>query len=128
MKLKNFYYYTAVLLLFFVIVFNLVIITKRPAQAIGIPVGGRIILLTPCLPPPPVGPNPICVAFGCAPSPSNMGGMILPFGFSATTFCPMMGMPTMGFPITPAAVGMQILGEISAIAPISVGLNLSVMF
>ena len=96
------------MLLIFIIISNLIDINAKATgiTTYGTQVGGRIITVSVCTPPPV--PNPLCVAALCQANPIVSVMYVIPFGFSATQVC----IPTVGLimPITPVNIGYQILG------------------
>ncbi|MDP2737063.1 MAG: hypothetical protein Q8O59_04800 [bacterium] len=120
-KINNYLFWIASLMLVFIIISNFYTILARATgvqQSGNTQIGGRIISISggPCKP-PPLPPDPICAAAGCQPQSTINGVLIYPFGYSATSFCPLVAMPTTLGPITTANVGFTFLGLFTGIVP-----------
>lgn len=116
-KIKNYTFWTTVLLLIYITISNIFLasVHSTGVTQAGTQVGGRMTSISPlgCQLPPPTGtgPDPICVAVGCIPNPSNNGIIIVPYGYSATGLCLPVATQTTEGPITAqASTGKVILG------------------
>ncbi len=115
--INNYFFWLVALVLIFIIISNFYSIF---AYATGLlpggntQIGARIedVSYAGCQLPPPTGtgPDPICVAAGCPPNPATNGVLLIPYGYSAPSFCPMVTMPTTNGNITVANVGFVLLG------------------